>query len=269
MQLYNHNHKNLIYIKQSATPEFWDDHWQVDSSLRKKITKEKNTFVTNITKKYIKPKDGIILEGGCGTGIHVAALQENGYRCIGIDYAQHTVASVNTMIPEIDVRLGDVRKLEFDDDYFAGYWSLGVIEHFWEGYLSIQQEIKRVLQPGGYLFLTFPYMSPLRKIKVRLNLYDEWKIDHAPPAFYQFALNHSSVIKDFTQQGFKLVKSQPMLGLRAAKDEIGFLRPLLEKLHTYDGSSPVVKGIKVTLSKLLTPFSGHLILLIFKKNKSL
>jgi len=53
----------------------------------------------------------------------------------------------------------DVRKLNFPDHYFDGYWSLGVIEHFYKGYDEIIHKIYRVLHPGGFLFLTVPEMS--------------------------------------------------------------------------------------------------------------
>ena len=47
--------------------------------------------------------------------------------------------------PQLDVSYGDVRALEFEDDSFDGYWSLGVIEHFPDGYEDIGQEMTRVI----------------------------------------------------------------------------------------------------------------------------
>ena len=49
-----------------------------------------------------------------------------------IDYAPKTVEFVNKKFPFLDIRLGDVTKLDFDDNFFDAYWSFGVIEHFYQ-----------------------------------------------------------------------------------------------------------------------------------------
>lgn len=258
----------MIYVQQAATSDYWDEHWHIDQSIRDKLTSAKSTWVTEVNQRYLKPEDGLILEGGCGTAIHVAALVNNGYQCIGVDYASRTVQTINKTIPELIVQQGDVRNLQFEDSSFVGYWSLGVIEHFWEGYRQIAMEMERVIKPGGYLFLTFPYLSPLRRLKARLNLYPKWNEKKAPPSFYQFALDHTGVIEDFRQQGFELLEHQPMLGFRAIKEELGILNPLLCKLYDYRGQSILIRGFKFALSQIATPLSGHMILLVFRKRNT-
>ncbi|MCB0164574.1 MAG: class I SAM-dependent methyltransferase [Anaerolineae bacterium] len=266
MRFFDQRYNRLIYVNQSATPDFWDDQWRIDRSVRQKIINVKSTFVTQMTRKYLSPDDGVILEGGCGTGIHVAALQNNGFQCIGLDYAPTTVQVLNKAVPELDIRQGDVRCLDFEDAYFAGYWSLGVIEHFWAGYEPLGLEMARVIKSGGYLFLTFPYLSSLRKLKAKLNLYPNWTSTKAPNGFYQFALNHQSVIQNFTEWGFELVnRGKPMLGLRATKEELGPLNPLLERLYDYKGGSILPRSLALTASLVFTPISGHMILLVLKK----
>jgi len=42
--------------------------------------------------------------------------------------------------------------LKFPNNFFDGYWTLGVIEHFWEGYNQIIEEAKRVIKPGDIYF---------------------------------------------------------------------------------------------------------------------
>lgn len=213
----------------------------------------------------MKPEEGIILEGGCGRGKNVASLVNNGYRVIGIDYAEKTVSILNQCVPVLDIRLGDVRKLPFDDNYFIGYWSLGVIEHFWEGYESIALEMSRVLKDNGYLFLTFPYMSPLRRIKGKLRLYDLWQKTVPSNNFYQFALNSRLVIGDFQKLGFKLVRTLPWDGIKGTKDEIVIIKPLLQKLYDYKGNNIFIKFIRMSISMIMSPIAGHNVLLILKK----
>jgi len=265
MRYFDQENNRLIYFEKQATPDFWDSQWQADSSIRKDVIGAKSTYVTRIAQKYLKPEDGIILEGGCGRARHVAALSNNGYQCIGVDSAPKTVQALQDAVPELDVRLGDVRYLDFDDAYFAGYWSLGLIEHFWDGYEPIGREMVRVLRPGGYLFLSFPYMSPLRKLKVRLALYPKWQEGHTPASFYQFALDHKRVIRDFTAWGFELIQAKPLDGLKGTKSEVAPLKPPLQALYDYRGSSVVIRGFRFALSSALSLVAGHSVLLVLRR----
>jgi SAM-dependent methyltransferase len=265
MKYFDPINKQLIFVEKKADPYFWDQHWEANEKIRNEILRIKNTFVSRITKKYLKPEDGYILEGGCGNGINVASLYNSGYKVIGIDYAENTVKTLNKYIPELDIRLGDVRNLTFNDNYFIGYWSLGVIEHFWEGYDLIAKEMSRVLKNGGYLFLAFPYMSPLRRLKAGLGKYKAWKDGHESDSFYQFALNSETVVEKFRSLGFKLIKSIPFDGVKGIKDEVALLKPVLQNLYEYQGSNLPIRALRKAISVLASSVAGHCILLILRK----
>lgn len=257
--------KQLIYIKNKATPDLWDREWNVGKNNRNEIIGEKNTYVSIITKRYLKPEDGIILEGGCGKGEHVASLANEGYRVIGIDWAVKTVKKLNQYVPELDIRPGDVRKLLFNDNYFIGYWSLGVIQHYWRGYQSIALEMSRVIKEGGYLFLAFPYMSPLRRVKSKLGLYALWQKTVPDDNFFAFNLNPKLVIENFQKLGFQLIKSVPLHAIKGTKDEIPVIKPLLQKLHDYKGSNIFVNFVRRCISTSMSSIAANTILLILKK----
>jgi cyclopropane fatty-acyl-phospholipid synthase-like methyltransferase len=135
LRFFDKVNNRLVYISSEATNDYWDDHWENDK-FEKMIKITSNKFISSNTKKYLN-KGSRILEGGCGRGQNVYLLQNQGYEVIGIDYAYKTVNKVNEVVPEIQVQLGDVRKLEFEANSFDGYWSLGVIEHFYNGYDDI------------------------------------------------------------------------------------------------------------------------------------
>ncbi len=157
--------KRLVYIGESPTPSFWNSHWDTEK-FKEAIERGKNTrFVLKILNRYIPDKKGRILEGGCGRGQVVYCMQVHGYQSVGVDFAKETIERVKGTIPKLDVRVGDIRDLQFLDNYFTGYWSLGVIEHSWDGYHDILEEMQRVLVNGGYVFLTFPFISPFKEIK--------------------------------------------------------------------------------------------------------
>ena len=266
MRYYDTTHNRLIYVSQRATADYWDDHWETGSALPKLLRTSQATYVSRITSRYLQPADGPILEGGCGTGQHVAALTHQGYTCIGVDYAEKTVEAIHAAAPALDVRLGDITALDFDDATFAGYWSVGVIEHFWQGYAQCMAEMARVVRPGGYLFVTFPQMSPIRRWKARLNRYPRWTTDGSPEAFYQFALDHKQVSASFVAHGFDLAKAVPLDGLKGFKDEMGALKSPLQRLYNYRGKSLPIRALRLALSQALAPVAGHSMLLILRRN---
>lgn len=261
---YDLQQKRLIYFGKKPSRQFWDSHWDLAENEIIKIVSTRRNFASLVTAKYLKPEHGIILEGGCGTGENVAALVNNGYRCIGIDWAEKTVSLLNKYSPQLDIRHGDVKDLPFPDNYFTGYWSVGVIEHFWDGYEPIALEINRIIKDNGYLFLAFPYMSPLRKFKAGLGLYEEYETNETGE-FYQFALSKREVVNYFESLGFALVRSIPFSSTKGLKDEILFLKPLLQKLYDYKGNNRFINLFKSYLSIVVAPVASHSILLVLRK----
>jgi SAM-dependent methyltransferase len=256
--------EQLIFISGRSNPEFWDSRWVIDNTIKEKALRTKSTQVTQITQRYLNVTDGPILEGGCGAGGAVFSLGNNGYRVIGMDYAQNTLRLLKHYLPKLEIIVGDVRALPFRINLFSGYWSLGVIEHFPAGYEIVAKEMGRVLKPGGFLFLTFPYMSPLRRLKSKLKMYRAWTAK-LPEDFNQFALRADSVISTFTNEGFRLVAHAAHDGVTGAKEEICILRPFLERLLNYKGHNRFLKGFETIFSKIVSPACGHCMLLILKK----
>ena len=262
-RFYDVDNRRLIYVSHAASEEFWDAHWDT-ADFRKATTATPNSWVARTTMRYLS-QGKTILEGGCGYANHVYALQNKGYNVIGCDFAKITVEKINQAVPEIDVRLGDVRKLPFNDGYFDGYWSLGVIEHFWNGYEDIAKEMHRVLRKDGYLFLTFPAMSPLRKLKAKTKKYSLY-LDgsNEPKDFYQFALNSAHVVDVFHELGFQLITEKGMGGFKGVKDEIALLSPLFTLLQ--NSSSLFSRVLKRGINEIMPAYIvGHMRLLVLRK----
>ena len=127
----------LIYIDKEATKEFWEDHWLTEDFYQA-VTLTPNSWVARTTKKYLRI-GSTVLEGGCGRANFVYSLQNNGFKAVGLDFAPKTVELIKSAVPELNIKLGDVRLLPFEDGSFDGYWSMGVIEHFWNGYDNISK----------------------------------------------------------------------------------------------------------------------------------
>ena len=262
---YDNTHSRIVMIEQAADNAFWDKHWKTDDQSFVKILKNtKHRHILGITKKYLFP-GAKILEGGCGWGTIVNALHHHGYDVYGIDYAEDTVKKINDHAPELKVQVGDIRRLPFPECFFDGYWSLGVIEHFYDGYDEIASEMMRVLKPNGYLFLTVPTMSLLRKIKARFGLYPQLKNKNESVSnFFQFVFDPKEVIANFESFGLKLVKTEHCDGVKGLKDEVAIFKRCLQ--YVYDSQKFPVKVLRRILDMILKCFSNHMCLFIMKKD---
>lgn len=89
--------------------------------------------------------------------------------------------------------------------------------------------MQRVLAPGGYLFLTFPWISPIRRLKIVLGFINKNDFQDSPEGFYQFSLSNKTVEEDLRKKGFSVVESyghSPLVGL---KEEFPFLKRIIDK----------------------------------------
>lgn len=261
---YDKENNRLVYIDEHASSEFWDNKWQTQHKLKspKKAGFLKD-YVVRTTQKFLH-KGVRILEGGCGNGHQVLKLHQLGYDVVGLDYAQETVANLQKNYSDITFQLGDVRELPFENESFDGYWSFGVIEHFYHGYDAILDEMSRIIKPGGYLFLTFPHMSALRQRNARKQIYPTWQENKEQVKnFYQFALDEQVVMKDLKQRKFKLVGQSNLSGYKGLKDELRWGREKLQVM--YDSKFIGAKIMRHLIDKLVKHYSSHTILLVMQK----
>ncbi len=291
----DHANDRLIWISQTANEDFWDAQWEQENDIELKARHAQG--MVRVTKKHLAPPSAHrIIEGGCGNGGIVLALQRAGYDVLGIDYAEKTVAHLNKTQPSLSIEKGDVRNLSnIADASFDGYWSLGVIEHFWDGYTPILQEAQRVLKPGGYLFLTFPWYSPIRRLKAALHIIKNFHKNSAhglaetePEQFYQFCLNQKTVAADLQRLGFTVTEHYARSGLygldvewpwtnRIRKIIAGILkgrRPRNDQTGNEDYQAPQPEPVLShkerlgeALDKVLAPLFGHGYIIVARKNQ--
>lgn len=107
-------------------------------------------------------------------------------------------------------------------------------------------------------------MSPLRKLKACFWLYSGLPHDFQPRRdnFYQFALDVENTIKHFDLYGFKLLYLERMDGVKGLKDELFFLKSILQKI--YDSRLLVLRGCKKIMDMMFKKYCGHSVLLMLE-----
>jgi SAM-dependent methyltransferase len=95
--------------------------------------------------------DDRVVDLGCGSGRTLIWNADWGAATVGIDISPFFAAEALT---GIDLLLGDLRKLPFEDATFTKAFSLDVLEHLSpEALRGMLAEAGRVLAPGGALFV--------------------------------------------------------------------------------------------------------------------
>lgn len=256
--MYDRANNRLVYRGRDADEQSWDDRWS--GSIEAASIKRGDPFVVGKTRQKL-PVGARVLDAGCGLAQTVWGLQKAGFKAYGVDYAPETVSAVRDLVPELDIRLADVRDMPFNDSFFDGVWSLGVIEHFAEGYAPILLEMWRVLKPGGLAFVTVPSLSPLRRAKAALDLYP--KFDGEYHDFYQFVLSPPEIIRSFEDQGWRYLGGQARGGFKGFIDELG---PHGRTLRSFnDRADRVSRLFRAAANRVLAPASFHTRFYLFQK----
>jgi SAM-dependent methyltransferase len=100
---------------------------------------------------------GPVCDLGCGPGQIARFLRGCGVtEAFGIDLAPGMVEQARQLSPEIEFRQGNMRALEAGDGSWAGLAAFYSIIHIpREEVTGVLRELRRALQPGGLLLLTF------------------------------------------------------------------------------------------------------------------
>lgn len=110
------------------------------------------------------PRNGRILEAGCGMGRWVVWLRRKGFNVTGFDLSAAALRQVRAHAPGTPVAQTDLFAIPAAAARFDAVLSLGVVEHAEDGPLPALRELRRVLRPGGVLLLSVPFNNLFRRL---------------------------------------------------------------------------------------------------------
>lgn len=120
-------------------------------------------LITPVLRRYL-PRDGVIVDAGCGTGKWVGHFAGLGYRIIGLDLSLDALAAAKHAAPGAPLAAADTQRAPIRDASMDAVLSLGVIEHDERGPDIGLRELHRMLKPGGLLVLDVPFNNWLRRL---------------------------------------------------------------------------------------------------------
>jgi len=116
----------------------------------------------------VNPRPGMTLfDMGCASGAEMVYCGLQGATVYGQDLDPEHVAVANRKLRHLGIsgeaRVGDVRRLDFSDNMFDVVLSSDFHEHIDAlGQVAALSEARRVLKPGGFMFIKTPNLSYLR-----------------------------------------------------------------------------------------------------------
>jgi SAM-dependent methyltransferase len=249
--------KLAYYGSRGDSSAFWSSHWE-DVDWRAWLDGAKGGGLGYFEEPFVKylPKEGRILEAGCGLGHIVVALRARGYDVEGVEFSEATVSMVRQYLGDCPIRVGDVRNLDYPDEYFDAYISLGVMEHFEGGPDEILREAYRVLKDGGHLLASVPRIHAIRKLKAWLGYYSEPVYGD----FYQYAFGAGDFAAAIQGMGFAVEECFYYDPVKGIKDEIALFNYFYKR-----NKIPQRMLRRMEQSNLLKRVGSHMVLIVAGK----
>jgi SAM-dependent methyltransferase len=193
-----------------STRSEWKRIWQEEASIERELETlnyRRSRAARALYMPYL-PRDELVLDGGCGLGIEVINLASQGYRVVGIDYAENALHQINSYRRGYRLTAGDIHYLPFQDNVFGAYLSLGVLEHFEFGPEPGLREAYRVLRQGGILVLTIPYPNLVwRYVQIRAKVLGR---SSGNPDFYETTYPVDQLQQHLLNTGFEVMAQHPI-----------------------------------------------------------
>jgi SAM-dependent methyltransferase len=246
---------------------FWTKHWQGQGPLPDPGQVSRRVEY-QLMRPFLErlPKGARILDGGCGLGEWVVHLTNQGFEAVGIDLSRLTIERLRAQLPRQQFACGDIRRMDFPDASFDAYYSWGTFEHFEIGLGPCMLEARRILKPGGWLFITVPFQNARhRRRDLRpLGRWDEGFDPQLgfrqPMRFYQWRLTEPELHRELALQGFRVQWIRPIHTGQGVRRMLQWSVPALRA-----GSLPFRIALRALTLVLPVRSVGHMIMACAQK----
>ena len=200
-----------IYLFDALSPIEWSQAgWKLEGD-EVNLDDCQIEFIHDVLLEHL-PKQGLIVDAGCGVARWPIYLRRRGYRVFGLEWSHDACLIAKRADPGLEVVRSDVRLTPLADGSVDAVLSLGVVEHDESGPLAALREARRIIKPGGIMVLAVPYNNPLRRTVInhlqsyvtRRRRRASWKLGFAE---YRFSARE---VEGFLKQtGFEVLSMHP------------------------------------------------------------
>ena len=114
--------------------------------------KEPSDYIDEFLKML--PKNGKILDAGCGVGIDANYMKSRGFEVVGIDLSEEMLKLAKQKFPQMDFRLMDIRKIDFKPNSFDGVFASFSLIHIPKKDIpDVLKKFYQILKDGGVLYI--------------------------------------------------------------------------------------------------------------------
>jgi SAM-dependent methyltransferase len=139
--------------------DYWRNRWEsieVDAAMTNKDKYPLNCSLDTLEIQNLDMNDYTILEAGCGNGRLLRYFHQLGYKITGIDFIEAAIRKIKDLDGGLDVEVGDITNLRYEDQAFTTVLAFGLYHNFEEELmLKALKETNRVLNPQGLLCASF------------------------------------------------------------------------------------------------------------------
>ncbi|MFW9824038.1 MAG: class I SAM-dependent methyltransferase [Candidatus Thorarchaeota archaeon] len=122
----------------------------------KQVLKDESHIVNLLTDFIAKiPKDGRVLDVGCGNGVYSRYLSDR-FNVIGIDISEKQIELAKQNVPKAEFRCEDMTKIDFPYEFFDGIIAFYSIIHVpRDEHFDLLRNFYRILKFNGIALLVF------------------------------------------------------------------------------------------------------------------
>lgn len=221
--------KDYIPVDDNAATEdetsfverYWTDVWKEHHQppdLSRLTQGEEYSLIRPFLEQL--PRGGRILDAGCGLGAWTVLFAQQGFDAVGLDLSDTVIDTLKVRLPTHQFVRGDIRQTGFDAESFDACLSWGAFEHFENGLGGCLDEVRRILRPGGHLYISVPFDNwrHILRDAGRLERWDEHFDPDAgyrkPQRFYQWRLTRPELQRELELHGFQTRLVSPISKLQ-------------------------------------------------------
>lgn len=168
----------------------------------------------DLIESHASRRKGRILDVGCGYGFFLREMASRGWQVEGIEISgagrQYALERWG-----LNVYSRPLEELAFSKNRFDAITLFYVIEHVADP-IHLLAEVRRVLKPGGLIFLRWPHSTPIVRLLGPFNRYLD--LYHTPYHLYDFSPKTMKLLLDLS--GFANIQTQ-IGGYTTPNDKLG------------------------------------------------